>query len=422
MLWTKSFLSTLKEAPESAESVSHKLMLRANMVRMLVAGVYSYLPLGYKVLSKIEALIREEMNAAGAQELLLPSLQPLELWQKTGRDELMGETMIRFTDRRGRKLCLGPTHEEVVTELAANFVKSYRDLPFVLYQIQTKFRDEVRPRFGIVRSCEFIMKDAYSFDRDINGLIEIYEIMRRSYEKIFKRCGLDFISLKADSGVIGGDVSHEFMVPAQSGEDIIYRCKVCKEVKSQQEIEIEICPHCEEDMEKIHALEVGHIFQLGEKYSKALGVKFLDEKGEQKIVQMGCYGIGVSRLISAVIEQNNDSDGIIWPAEVAPYHVLVVPVNVAEKEILDKALELSDELTRAGFDVLVDDRDERAGVKFKDADLLGIPARVTIGNKWLKTKMLEVRDRRSKETKDVGPGDVLKEVRRLLNFEGKVNG
>ena len=418
MLWTKSFISTLKEAPESAESISHRLMLRANMVRMLVAGVYSYLPLGYKALSKIENIIRNEMNSAGAQELLLPSLQPIELWQKTGRDELLGETMIRFTDRRGRKLCLGPTHEEVVTELAANFVKSYRDLPFVLYQIQTKFRDEVRPRFGIVRSCEFIMKDAYSFDRDTKGLTEIYEKMRLAYEKIFKRCGLDFVSVKADSGIIGGDVSHEFMVPAESGEDVIFKCKICNEVKSSQEAQIEDCPHCKQDMEKINTLEIGHIFQLGEKYSKALGVKFLDEGGKQQTVQMGCYGIGVSRLISAIIEQNHDKDGIIWPAEVAPYQVVIVPVNISDKELLDKAGDIHKTLEEGGIEVLLDDRDERAGVKFKDADLLGFPLRIILGNKWTQEKKLELKERRSQGSKDIDAGQVLEEVRRYLKEQG----
>jgi prolyl-tRNA synthetase len=265
------------------------------------------------------------------------------------------------------------------------------------------------------------MKDAYSFDRDAAGLATIYEKMRQAYEKILQSCGLNFISIKADSGVIGGDVSHEFMVPAESGEDIVYRCNTCHEIKGSSDADIDACPHCKADMEKLHALEVGHIFQLGEKYSKALNVKFLDEKGEQKIVQMGCYGIGVSRLIAAVIEQNNDADGIIWPAAVAPYHVLIVPVNVSDKEILDEALALHVALEKSGLEVLVDDRDERAGVKFKDADLLGIPVRVTIGNKWLKAKSLEVRDRRSKETKEVSSEQVLGEVRRLL-LAGDKNG
>lgn len=414
MFWTRSFLATSKEAPEGAESVSHKLMLRAHMIRMLVAGVYAYLPLGYRVLSRIEKIVREEMDKTGALELLLPGLQPLELWQKTGRDELMGETMFRFEDRRGRRLCLGPTHEEVITEIAANFVKSYRDLPFTLYQVQVKYRDELRPRFGIVRSCEFIMKDAYSFDRDQKGLDEIYEKMRVAYENILKRCGLTYFSVKADSGVIGGDVSHEFLVPAPSGEDTLYQCKVCSVMKSSQEADMDNCPHCKEDMEKINALEVGHIFKLGEKYSKVLNVKFLDEDGRQRIVQMGCYGIGVSRLIAAVIEQNYDNDGIIWPKEVAPFDCIVVPVNMSDPAVADKARSLHDELESAGYNVLMDDRDERAGVKFKDADLLGIPVRVTVGNKWAQDKKLEVKPRRSRGFKDVEGSGLLEEVRLCL--------
>ncbi|MFH0877132.1 MAG: proline--tRNA ligase [Candidatus Omnitrophota bacterium] len=413
MLWTKTFLTTFKEAPESAESVSHNLMLRTGMVRMLMSGVYSYLPLGYRVLSKIKGIIRQEMNKAGAQELLLPGLQPLELWQRTGRDELMGQTMIRFVDRRGRKICLGPTHEEVITELAASYVKSYRDLPFCLYQIQTKFRDELRPRFGVVRSCEFIMKDAYSFDRDTNGLSEIYEKMRQAYETIFRRCGLTFVSLKADSGVIGGDVSHEFMVPAESGEDVYYQCGTCPEVKGPMDAQIDNCPHCQQDMVKTNALEVGHIFQLGEKYSKVLGVKFLDEKGTQQIVQMGCYGIGVSRLVAAVIEQNHDKDGICWPAEVAPFDIVIICVNCSGEDLFQQALALQDQFQRAGYEVLVDDRDERAGVKFKDADLLGIPLRLTLGNKWLKDKTIEIKARRSPEIQDVSAEKLMEAVEAL---------
>ncbi|MFH1691377.1 MAG: proline--tRNA ligase [Candidatus Omnitrophota bacterium] len=414
MFWTKSFISTLKEAPESAESISHKLMLRTNMVRMLVAGVYSYLPYGFRVLSKIENIIRQEMDACGAQELLLPGLQPLELWQKTGRDELMGETMFRFSDRKSRKLCLGPTHEEVITELAANFVKSYRDLPFVLYQIQTKYRDEMRPRFGIVRSCEFIMKDAYSFDRDQKGLNEIYEKMRHAYENIFKRCGLSFICMKADSGVIGGDVSHEFMVPAESGEDVLYKCSTCGEVKSALDAKVDNCPHCQQDMQKITALEVGHIFQLGQKYSQVLGVKFLDENGNSNVVQMGCYGIGVSRLISAIIEQNHDANGIIWPLEVSPFDVVIIPVNISESQIWEKSKEIYHLFKEAGLSVFLDDRDERAGVKFKDADLLGIPLRITLGRKWLQEKKIELKRRNAIDSKDIDAQDLLEEACKSL--------
>lgn len=420
MYWTNSFISTLKEAPENAESVSHKLMLRAGMVRMLVSGVYSYLPLGYRVLSRIENIIRQEMNLTGAQEVLLPGLQCLDLWQKTGRDELMGETMFRFDDRKGRKLCLGPTHEEVVTELAASYVKSWRDLPFTLYQIQTKYRDELRPRFGIVRSCEFIMKDAYSFDRDLEGLDRVYQRMHEAYEKILKRCGLTFAAMKADSGVIGGSVSQEFLVPAESGEDFVYQCSQCKAFFSPLESEVNICPHCQKDLVKLNALEVGHIFKLGEKYSKVLGVKFLDEKGQQQTVQMGCYGIGVSRLIAAIIEQNHDDNGILWPQEVAPFDVLIVPVNVGDAAIIAKAKALHDRLEKAGFEVLLDDRDERAGVKFKDADLIGIPLRITIGSKWTKEGKLELKGRRTGVVTDIADSDSQSFLALLKESNGKI--
>jgi prolyl-tRNA synthetase len=367
------------------------------MVKMLVSGVYSYLPFGLRVLGNIEHIIREEIDATGALELLLPALQPLELWQKTKRDEQLGEVMIRFKDRRGRSLCLGPTHEEVITDLACRYIQSYRDLPLVLYQIQTKFRDELRPRFGLVRACEFIMKDAYSFDKNLDGLNKIYDKMYSAYENIFRRCGLSFLSMKADPGVIGGDISHEFLVPAESGEDIVYKCKICGLIKSANEADLGSCPHCTEDLLKINALELGHIFKLGTKYSDVFGLKYLDESGKERPVIMGCYGIGVSRIIPAVIEQNNDADGIIWPKELAPYDILVLPVNVADKEIFDASKKIYEILEGTGFKVLLDDRDQRAGIKFKDADLIGIPLRITVGDKFLKEKKIEARSRKTKE-------------------------
>jgi len=399
MYWSKSFIYTLRESPEEAESISHKLMLRTSMIKMLISGVYSYLPFGLRVLDNINRIIREEMNSTGAQELLLPAIQPVELWQKTARDEQIGEVMIRFKDRRGRSLCLGPTHEEVITDLVSRYIQSYRDLPVTLYQIQTKYRDELRPRFGLVRACEFIMKDAYSFDKDIEGLNEIYDKMHQAYENIFRRCGLDFISIKADPGVIGGDISHEFLIPAESGEDIVYKCKICGSMQSEQEVKTGICPHCKKDLLKINAMEVGHIFKLGTKYSDVFGLKYLDESGKEKPVIMGCYGIGVSRIIPAVIEQNNDKDGIIWPKELAPYDVLVLPVNVSDKTIFDASKKVYEILRQKGIEVILDDRDQRAGIKFKDADLTGIPYRITIGDKFLKEKKMEIMSRKTKEVK-----------------------
>ncbi|MCM8795721.1 MAG: proline--tRNA ligase, partial [Candidatus Omnitrophica bacterium] len=343
MLWSKTFIPTLKVAPQEAESISHQLMLRAGLVRQLMAGVYTYLPLGLMVLENIQKIIRQEMNALGASELLLPALQPQELWIRSGRDKDMGETMMRFIDRKGRKLCLGPTHEEVITDLVKNHISSYRQLPLILYQIQTKFRDEIRPRFGLVRACEFIMKDAYSFDKDEAGLEKNYKAMYNAYQRIFKRCGIKILIKEADPGIMGGNVSHEFMAPAKDGEDVVLL-----------------------NSEKINCIEVGHIFKLGTKYSLSLGANFINESAELKPIIMGCYGIGVSRLISAIIEQNYDLSGIIWPEEVSPFKVIILPLDVTDKKIMQKAKELYAKLEKENIDSLLDDRDERAGVKFKD--------------------------------------------------------
>jgi len=415
MYWTKDFIPTLRQVPQEAETISHQLMLRAALVRMLMAGVYTYLPLGLKVLNNIEAIIRQEMELAGARELLLPALQPLELWAKTGRDKLLGEVMIKFTDRRGRNICLGPTHEEVITDLASNYISSYRQLPLVLYQIQTKFRDEIRPRFGLVRSCEFVMKDAYSFDADQEGLDKNYRAMLQAYIAVFRRCGLKVLVVEADSGVMGGSVSHEFMVPAKDGEDTVFACLKCNQALAYKEGKKENCPKCNSAMEKINTLEIGHIFQLGTKYSDSLAANFLDAKGEQKPVIMGCYGIGVSRLIPAIIEQNNDKDGIIWPVEVAPYRVIVSALDVTDENIMAKAKEVYDSLSASGIKVLFDDRDERAGVKFKDADLLGVPVLVVIGRDSVKNNTVELKLRKDKEKIIGSKEEVLEKIKGFLN-------
>jgi len=392
MLWSKTFIPTLKETPQDAESISHQLLLRAGLVRMLMAGAYSYLPLGLRVLGNIENIVRQEMNSCGAVELLLPALQPLELWQRSGRDTVIGEVMIKFTDRRGRSVCLGPTHEEVITELVKAHVSSYKQLPLVLYQIQTKFRDELRPRFGLVRACEFVMKDAYSFDQDEAGLDKNYQAMHAAYLRIFKRCGLDIVTTEADSGVMGGKVSHEFMVPAKDGEDVITV-----------------------DGNKVNAIEVGHIFKLGTKYSAALGASFLDAQGQLKPVIMGCYGIGVSRLISSVIEQNNDKDGIIWPLEIAPYKVMILVLDAGDKKIMELASVVYQELEKKGIEPLLDDRDERPGVKFKDADLLGIPLQVIVGKNALKEGTLELKNRRSQQKLVKPQEEILREITGIIN-------
>ena len=415
MLWSKTLIPTLREVPQEAESVSHQLMLRAGLVRMLLAGVYSYLPLGLGVLENIEAVVRQEMDAAGASELLLPALQPLELWQRSGRDKDMGEVMVRFTDRRGRNLCLGPTHEEVITELAKDHISSYRQLPLVLYQIQTKFRDEIRPRFGLVRACEFIMKDAYSFDKDEAGLDKNYQEMYGAYQRIFKRCGLDCLAVEADSGVMGGKVSHEFMVPARDGEDMVSVCANCRRAYPFNEGPDAACRDCGSKLDKVHAIEIGHIFKLGTRYTGTLEAGFVDETGRLNPIVMGCYGIGISRLVSAVIEQNNDKDGIVWPLEVSPYKVIVLPLDVTDGVIREKAREVYDELTGLGIPVLLDDRDERAGVKFKDADLLGIALQVIIGKESLKKKTLEFKERRGNKKSADTKAAVIKRIKEILN-------
>ena len=395
MYWSKTFIPTLRETPQEAESVSQKLLLRSGLIRMLMAGVYSYLPLGWRVLENITRIIREEMDNSGAAQVLLPALQPQELWQKSGRDKDMGEVMIRFTDRKGRKICLGPTHEEVITELVKSHISSYKQLPLLLYQIQTKFRDEIRPRFGLVRSCEFIMKDAYSFDQDQKGLDKNYNLMLEAYKRIFSRCGLDCLCVEADPGVMGGSVSHEFMVPAGFGEDVLMYCPGCNSAFPCDQKQTNKCAKCKGELKKTNTLEVGHIFKLGTKYSSVLNAEFLDAKGSKKPIIMGCYGIGVSRIISAAIEQNHDQNGIIWPPEVSPYQVLILPLDVTNSLIIKQAEESYGVLRRDGVSVLLDDRDERAGVKFKDADLSGITYQVIIGKDFLETGKLELKARRT---------------------------
>jgi prolyl-tRNA synthetase len=423
MFWSKVFIPTLKETPKDAESLSHQLLLRAGFVRMLLAGAYTYLPLGLRVLEKIQVIIRQEMNACGASELLLPALHPLELWQKTGRDKDLGEVMFKFKDRRGRDLSLGPTHEEIITELIKNNLSSYRQLPLVLYQIQTKFRDEIRPRFGLIRACEFIMKDAYSFDQDEAGLDKNYQLMYEAYKRIFSRCGLETLITEADSGVMGGKVSHEFMVPAPLGEDIVLLCPKCRSAKAYLRPETDnpakevsrVCPDCQVEMTKVNTIEVGHIFKLGTKYSRALEANFSDRSGQLKPLIMGCYGIGVSRLISAIIEQNNDVDGIIWPKSVAPFGVTILPLDVTSPEVMLAANSLYQELNANGLEVLFDDRDERAGVKFKDADLIGVPVSIVIGKKSIVEKNIELRIRKDKSVQLMPQEKAVKLIRQLLS-------
>ncbi|BCZ44078.1 proline--tRNA ligase [Clostridium gelidum] len=531
MKMSNMLISTLREVPAEAEIDSHKLMLRAGMIRKMAAGVYNYLPLGLKVLKKVEDIVREEMNAASAQEFLASAIIPAELWQESGRWDAYGAEMFRLKDRGERDFCLGPTHEEVFTDIARNEIKSYKQLPVNLYQIQTKYRDERRPRFGVMRSREFIMKDAYSFDKNQEGLDLAYDKMHDAYVEIFNRCGLDAKCVAADSGAIGGSNSAEFMVKSEVGEDDVVFCIQCdyaaniekatsklEEVEKEERMEIEKiatpnsrgideiseflnispkktvktllynidgkivavfvrgdrevnevkvanasnasgdiemasheeyihaagcdigfagpigikadltlvdeevknmynfvaganetgyhiknvnygrdfegtigdfrkviegekCPVCGGKITIARGTEVGHIFKLGTKYSEAMNANFIDEDGKEKPFIMGCYGIGVTRTMASIIEQHHDENGIVWPLSVAPYHVSVIPVNVKDEEQTKVANELYEELISMGIEALLDDRNERAGVKFKDSELMGIPMRVTVGKK-----------------------------------------
>ncbi|MDP8260520.1 MAG: proline--tRNA ligase [Candidatus Gygaella obscura] len=413
MYYSKSFINTLRDSPQEADIPSHRLMIRANIVSMLMAGVYSYLPLGVRILENIKKIIREEMNLIGAEEVLLPALQPMDLWNKTERYKLMKEIMITFKDRRSKDICLGPTHEEVVTNLVGKFVQSYKQLPFCLYQIQTKFRDELRPRFGLVRSCEFIMKDAYSFDKDEQSLDKSYQLQYEAYCKIFKRCGLDFAAVTADSGVMGGSVSHEFLAITSSGEDKLLICPKCS-YKKNFSLENQKCPECKALMETRSALEIGHIFKLGTKYSDVFSVKFLDKDGVQKPVVMGCYGIGVSRIIAAVIEQNHDDKGIIWPKEISPFCVAILALMPEDKNVMSVAQELHSVFEKENISCLLDDRNEKAGIKFNDADLLGFPLRVTLGKQFLENSLIEIKKRNSQEVIKVKKSELVKKIKELL--------
>jgi prolyl-tRNA synthetase len=540
------FLPTMREEPAEAEVVSHRLMLRAGMIRKLAAGVYSLLPLGVRAIQRLERIIREEMNRAGAQEVYLPALQPAELWQQSGRWEFYGPELMRLKDRHERDFCLGPTHEEVITSLVAGEVRSYRQLPLNLYQIQTKFRDEIRPRFGVMRGREFSMKDAYSFDRDEAGAEESYRAMYRAYQEIFRRCGLRFKPVEADSGPIGGSFSHEFMVLAETGEDAVISCTGCSyaatmekaelpppsttpsaepglpekvatpgmrtveevcafleigperlvktliyradgelvavlvrgdrqmnEIKLKNYLKVNVitpsnaddiaaatgapvgfagpvglkgvriladqevmamgdavtganeadahlrhvrpgrdfapaaaadlraavagdsCPRCGAVLTVTRGIEVGHVFKLGTKYSQSLGARFLDEKSQERLCIMGCYGIGVGRTVAAAVEQNHDQKGIIWPVALAPFPVTILSLKIDDPATMEVSERLARELEASGWEVLWDERDERPGVKFADAELTGVPLRVTVGPRSLKEGKVEAKVRRT---------------------------
>ena len=422
MLFSKLLLPTLKEAPQEAEVVSHQLMLRAGMIRKVAAGIYTWLPLGLKVLKKIENIVREEMDASGAQEVFMPMVQPKELWEETSRWEKMGLELLRIKDRHERDFCLGPTHEEVITDIIRTNVKSYKELPLNIYQIQTKFRDEVRPRYGIMRGREFLMKDAYSFNIDEESLQETYLAMRETYKKILDRIGLEYKISAADSGAIGGDSSEEFHVLADNGEDTIAISDssefainselLLKEGEDINSLEGEPSPDGNGTIQIKKGIEVGHIFKLGKLYAESMKANVLNAEGKASTLYMGCYGIGVSRLVAAAIEQNFDEKGIIWPHSIAPFDINIVSIgHNKDKEITSASIKLYEELTKMNYSVLLDDRKDGYGTKIKDSELIGIPLNIIIGKNYLENKEVELIGRNGETS-----SNPITEIKTILEF------
>jgi prolyl-tRNA synthetase len=422
MLLSKLLLPTLKDAPQEAEVISHKLMLRAGMIKKVASGIYTWLPLGLKVLRKIENIVRDEMNTSGAQEVFMPMVQPKELWEETKRWDKMGPELLRIKDRHDRDFCLGPTHEEVITDIIRNNVKSYKELPLNLYQIQTKFRDEVRPRYGIMRGREFLMKDAYSFNMDEESLQETYLAMREAYKKILERIGLDFKISAADSGAIGGDSSEEFHVLAENGEDTIAVSDasefaintelLLKKGEDMNSLEGKPSPDGKGTIQIKKGIEVGHIFKLGKIYADDMKANVLNKEGKASTLYMGCYGIGVSRLVAAAIEQNNDDRGIIWPHSIAPFEINIIAIGYDKnKEIAAASQDLYNELTQMGYEVLLDDRKDGYGIKMKDSELIGIPLNIIIGKKYLEKKEIELKSRNGESS--INP---ISDIKTILDF------
>ena len=401
---SKFYIATRKESPAEAELLSHQLLVRAGMIRLLGSGLYTIMPLGLRVLKKIEMIIRDELNKADCIELLMPAIQPADLWKESERWEEFGPQMLKIKDRHEKEFCFGPTHEEVITDIIRKEINSYKQLPINFYQIQMKFRDEIRPRFGVMRAREFLMKDSYSFHTNFDCLKETYQKMFKAYENIFNRIGLKFRAVSADNGAIGGDASHEFHVLAESGEDVLVY-----DEHSDYAANIELAkdnPNIDK-FKKCRGIEVGHIFQLGTKYSKKMSANFIAEDGTSQPVIMGCYGIGVSRIIAATIEQSHDENGIIFPSSIAPFEVIITPIGYDKNEkVRSYADKLYDDLIKQGFDVLLDDRGLRPGVMFSEADLIGIPHRVTVGDKTISENKYEYK-KRSEQDSTIINRDVL---------------
>ncbi len=409
MLASKNFAPLIKDTPAEAEVISHQLLLRSGMIRKVASGIYNWLPLGFKTLKLVENIVREEMANTESQEIFMPMVQPRDLWEDSKRWDKFGPELLRFKDRHERDFCLGPTHEEIITDLIRNNLSSYKELPLSFFQIQTKFRDEIRPRYGIMRGREFLMKDAYSFHLNQECLNNTYQTIREAYKAIFNRLGLEYKIVKADSGAIGGEISEEFHVLAESGEDTLAFSEeseiainaelLINENESIDSLQGKTFPDSQEEIKLAKGIEVGHIFQLGNVYSSAMNATVLDENGNRQALQMGCYGIGVSRIVAAAIEQNHDDKGIIWPKNIAPIQISILPIF---KELSDKtfifAEKLYKDLSKLGLRVMLDDRQERFGKKITESELVGSSYAVVIGKSYTENKTIELISRNGDKT------------------------
>ena len=402
-------LRTYKDTPSDAELISHRLMLRSGLIKKLASGLFTWMPLGLRVIRKIEGIVRRELDSSGAYELLMPAVQPSELWKETGRWEEYGNLLLRIQDRHERFFCFGPTHEEVITDIVRKEITSYKQLPVNFYQIQTKFRDEIRPRYGVMRAREFLMKDAYSFHLDQKSLEDEYENMGIAYNNIFSNLGLNFRKVSANSGEIGGSMSHEYHVLADSGEDEIAYCDEEDFAANVEMIESKKAPNGGK-LSFARGIEVGHIFQLGDKYSKSMGLTVLNKEGKSVSPMMGCYGIGISRIVAASIEQNHDDKGIIWPGEIAPFEIIIIVLNDKSSDLTEKGQEIYKSIKAIGKEVVIDDRDERAGVKFAEADLIGIPQQIVLSKRGIDQGTIELVDRRTGNKEDLSIEDLIQRI------------